>query len=124
MCGLTGFYTAGPRFLEADLIRMTDALAHRGPDAAGYYFKGHIGLGHRRLSIIDLSESANQPMVSADGRYLMVFNGEIYNFREIAPQLNVQLRTKSDTEVILEAFAQWGPAMVEKLNGMFTIAIF
>lgn len=124
MCGLTGFYTVGNRFSKEELTSMTDALAHRGPDAAGYYYNGNIGLGHRRLSIIDLSEIANQPMTSADGRYEIIFNGEIYNFKEIVPLLDVPLKTKGDTEVILEAFAKWGPAMVDRLNGMFAIAIY
>ena len=124
MCGLTGFFTAGNRFTQADLTRMTDAVAHRGPDAAGYYYNGNIGLGHRRLSIIDLSTAANQPMESANGRYQIIFNGEVYNFQEIAPELKVDLKTKGDTEVILEAFAQWGPEMVNRLNGMFAIAIY
>ncbi|MDX2003530.1 MAG: asparagine synthase (glutamine-hydrolyzing) [Chitinophagales bacterium] len=124
MCGLAGFFSSEPILAEADLRRMTDCLSHRGPDAGGYYFEANIGLGHRRLSIIDLSESANQPMVSHSGRYLIIFNGEVYNFREIAQELDVPLKTTGDTEVVLEAFAKWGPDFVQKLNGMFAIAIY
>ena len=78
MCGITGYYSTSKKTGEADLKRMTDRLAHRGPDAAGYYFNEDktIGLGHRRLSIIDLSEAANQPFYSQSGRYVTVFNGE------------------------------------------------
>jgi len=103
---------------------MTTCLKHRGPDADGFFHNGHTGLGHRRLSIIDLSTGANQPMYSADGRYIIIFNGEVYNFQEIAKELKVSLKTHGDTEVILEAYAQWGPSFVNKLNGMFALAIY
>ncbi|MBL4586777.1 MAG: asparagine synthase (glutamine-hydrolyzing) [Flavobacteriales bacterium] len=82
-----------------------------------------FGIAHRRLSIIDLSDAANQPMKSACGRYQMVFNGEVYNHKDVAKELDGNLKTTSDTEVVLEAFAKWGPSMVEKLNGMFVIVI-
>ncbi|MFM1876609.1 MAG: hypothetical protein RL266_2346 [Bacteroidota bacterium] len=103
---------------------MSDAISHRGPDAEGFFVDGNFGLAHRRLSIIDLSTAANQPMQSGCGRYWMVFNGEVYNYREIAKELDVKLKTSGDSEVILEAFAKWGPQMVNRLNGMFAIAIF
>jgi asparagine synthase (glutamine-hydrolysing) len=124
MCGLAGFYTTNNNLSETDLRTMTDCLSHRGPDAGGYYYDSNIGLGHRRLSIIDLSESANQPMESHSGRYMIIFNGEIYNFREIAPELGIDLKTSGDTEVILEAFVKWGPDFVHRLNGMFALAIY
>ena len=83
MCGIAGFVSYSQRFDEQKLSVLTDSLAHRGPDAAGYYFNSEepvtVGLGHRRLSIIDLSETANQPMYSACGRYVTVYNGEVYN---------------------------------------------
>ena len=123
MCGLAGMYSPNGVTRET-LKKMTDAIAHRGPDAEGYFIDGSFGLAHRRLSIIDLSTAANQPMQSNCGRYQMVFNGEVYNYREIAKELSVSLKTTGDSEVILEAFAKWGPQMVNKLNGMFTIAIF
>lgn len=124
MCGITGFFTSGKEIERLYLEQMTDRLSHRGPDAAGYYHNGHIGLGHRRLSILDLSDAANQPMPSACGRYMLIFNGEVYNFREIAKDLKQPLKTTGDTEVIIEAFAQWGPDFVSRLNGMFALAIY
>lgn len=102
---------------------MAAALAHRGPDAEGVSVHGRFGLAHRRLSILDLSMAAHQPMTSACGRYVICYNGEVYNFRELRYSLRLATRTTSDTEVILEAFAQLGPEMVSKLNGMFAIAI-
>ena len=125
MCGITGFKS---NILNNDiLVQMTKCLVHRGPNAEGYFFdlKKGVGLGHRRLSIIDLSESANQPMNSHCGRYTMVFNGEIYNFKDIAKELpSKKWKTSSDSEVILEAFATWGEKFIHKLNGMFAIAIY
>ncbi|PKP09968.1 MAG: asparagine synthase (glutamine-hydrolyzing) [Bacteroidetes bacterium HGW-Bacteroidetes-4] len=124
MCGIVGFYSRKQVFTKHELELMTDTLVHRGPDARGTYSRNHLGLGHRRLSIIDLSEQANQPMVSQSGNSWIVFNGEIYNFKELALELNLQTRTSSDTEVILEAFEKWGPEFVSRLNGMFAIAIY
>jgi asparagine synthase (glutamine-hydrolysing) len=128
MCGISGFYSHNNPFSKEDLIKMTEVMKHRGPDAAGYYYEGFIGLGHRRLSIIDVSSAANQPMYSQSGRFVIVFNGEIYNFQEIKRDLllekQINFATSSDTEVVLEAFALWGPGFVHKLNGMFAIAIF
>ncbi len=126
MCGIAGFYSNTRFFSEADLQQMTNAMQHRGPDAAGFYLNAGktCGLGHRRLSIIDLSAAANQPMYSQSGRYVMVFNGEVYNFQEIQAQLNINPRTTSDTEIILEAFERKGVEFVQLLNGMFAIAIY
>lgn len=105
---------------------MTDRIAHRGPDAEGFYMdtESGVGLGHRRLSILDLSAAANQPMQSHDERYYIIFNGEVYNYREIAEQLGIKCRTTSDTEVILEAFIMKGVNFVHLLNGMFAIVIY
>jgi asparagine synthase (glutamine-hydrolysing) len=105
---------------------MTRVLEHRGPDGEGYYLDQDVALGHRRLSIIDL-ETGQQPMSTADGRYTTVFNGEIYNFRELRRELEgqgVRFRTHSDTEVLLEAYAAWGRAALEKLRGMFAFAVW
>jgi asparagine synthase (glutamine-hydrolysing) len=126
MCGIAGFYSFNKKFSDTDLKRMTDCIAHRGPDADGFYMdkESGTGLGHRRLSILDLSTAANQPMASHDGRYFICFNGEVYNFQEIAQQLGIKCRTTSDTEVILEAFILRGPDFVNLLNGMFAIVIF
>ena len=125
MCGVAGFISKS--YNKKDLKKMTDALSHRGPDASGHFFdqdKG-IALGHRRLSILDLSDYANQPMSSHCGRYVMVYNGEVYNFKEIANRLKkTNWKTSSDSEVILEAFVAWGIDFVHQLNGMFAIAIY
>ncbi|MCW3127617.1 MAG: asnB [Bacteroidetes bacterium] len=126
MCGIAGFYSFSKAFAEADLKKMTDSMAHRGPDADGFYTdtESGAGLAHRRLSILDLSNAANQPMRSHDGRYYISFNGEVYNFKEIAQKLSIKCTTTSDTEVILEAFIKRGVDFVHLLNGMFAIAIF
>ncbi len=128
MCGISGFYSPTKKFSEAELHLMTDAIASRGPDAFGYFTDDVVGLGHRRLSIIDLSTNANQPMTSSDGRYVMVYNGEVYNFREIAAELRqnfrTEFRTSSDTEVLIEAYIHYGEDFVKKLNGMFAFAIY
>lgn len=124
MCGIAGFFQNDSRLGEAHLQKMTDIQAHRGPDAGGYYFNGSTGLGHRRLSIIDLSTAANQPMTSHDGKAKIIFNGEIYNFRELSKELGLNWHTNSDTEVLLEAYMKWGNAFVHRLNGMFAMAIF
>src|SRR5688572_12015199 len=131
MCGITGYFSTEGVFSHEDLIRMTECLSHRGPDAGGYYEDGPCGLGHRRLSIMDLSSRANQPMISANERYVIIYNGEVYNFQEIGAQLKskytdslVQFRTSSDTEVILEAFVRQGADFLHQLNGMFAIAIY
>lgn len=124
MCGIAGFLSFDKHFSKTDLENSTNKLTHRGPDASGFYFDDIIGLGHRRLSIIDLSDSANQPMTSHCGRYIIVFNGEIYNFKELLTGLKTKLKTHSDTEVLLQSFIEWGPDFVQKLNGMFAFAIY
>ncbi|MBL7739730.1 MAG: asparagine synthase (glutamine-hydrolyzing) [Chitinophagaceae bacterium] len=124
MCGITGFINPG--WSRYHLEAMTDRLAHRGPDAKGYYEDDTcgLGLGHRRLSILDLSEAGNQPFFSRDGRYSMVFNGEVFNFREVASKYGIVQQTHTDSEVIIEAFAQRGVEAVHDFNGMFAIAIW
>ena len=125
MCGITGFISNA--YSKQHLIKMTKSLTHRGPDAEGYYYnnKTGTGLGHRRLSIIDLSKDANQPMTSSCGRYIIVYNGEVYNFKDIAKKIvDHEWKTNSDTEVIIEAFSRWGIEVVNELNGMFAIAIY
>jgi asparagine synthase (glutamine-hydrolysing) len=126
MCGITGFFSKNnTNFVsKEELDIMTKALEHRGPDAGGQYFAELIGLGHKRLSILDLSPDANQPMESHSMRYVCVYNGEVYNYREIAKELDVDWKTSCDTEVILEAFSEWGITFINKLNGMFAIAIY
>jgi len=132
MCGITGVfaYAAGSLRLDAaTLDRMTDSLAHRGPDDRGTHLDPALGLGlgHRRLSIIDLSPAGHQPMATADGSLWIVLNGEIYNhvsLREELRRRGVSFRSRSDTEVILHLYAQHGDAAVERLEGMFAFALF
>jgi asparagine synthase (glutamine-hydrolysing) len=126
MCGIAGIFSSNtPTRNQIEL--MTDAIKHRGPDASGYFTDGHAALGHRRLSIIDLDARSNQPFTSRNGRYVMIYNGEIYNYKKIADELvqsGVSLRTTSDTEVIIEGFALWGAGVIQKMNGMFALAIY
>ena len=131
MCGITGFVDYKVKNGKTELKIMTDSLVHRGPDASGYYvnqINGYsIGLGHRRLSIIDLSPGGNQPMQFLNGRYWIIFNGEIYNFAEVKQVLaglGHQFTTQSDTEVILHAYHQWGTAALKYFIGMFAFVIF
>ncbi len=124
MCGVAGAFSLS-NALNAQMVHvMTERISHRGPDSEGFFEDSHCALGHRRLSILDLSEVANQPMHSQNDRFVIVFNGEVYNFREIASSLHSSLRTSSDTEVILEAFAQLGVASIHLFNGMFAFAIY
>jgi len=125
MCGLLGYFSnkdVNEKHLESALA----LLAHRGPDARGIFYSSNhkIFLGHHRLSIIDLSDAGNQPFYSADKRYVVVYNGEIYNFRELANKHAIKLVTQCDTEVIAELFAKLGSNFVCELNGMFSIAIY
>ncbi|MBX2842849.1 MAG: asparagine synthase (glutamine-hydrolyzing) [Flammeovirgaceae bacterium] len=152
MCGIAGFLSMD--YSMENLQSFTSTLKHRGPDAEGLYFdeKDGIGLGHQRLSILDLSDGANQPFESNCGRYLIVYNGEVYNFQELKNQVlafknqkkplqttesqsleeteeiavggELEFKTTCDTEVIVESFALWGPNMVSRLNGMFAISIY
>ena len=129
MCGIAGYISLTGAVTDSMLRQAATALQHRGPNAEGFYFSTDksVGLAHRRLSILDLSAAANQPMFSADGRYCIVFNGEVYNFKELKLLLKDQgnsLKTNSDTEVIIELFSQLGTASFCKLNGMFVFAIY
>lgn len=128
MCGIAGFLRSCVPCADESILRsMGDAIRHRGPDASGTYLDDSVAFVHRRLSIIDLSAQGNQPMVSGCGRYVIVFNGEIYNFIELRRTLEetgIIFRTKTDTEVLLEIFAAEGIACLNKLNGMFAFAIW
>jgi asparagine synthase (glutamine-hydrolysing) len=129
MCGFTGIYD--PSQLTGNLgecvHRMTTTLAHRGPDRRDVWGDGNAALGHARLSIIDLSESGNQPMQTDDGRYVIVYNGEVYNFRELRVELErlgITFNGHSDTEVVLKAWVLWESAVLSRLNGIFAFAIW
>lgn len=130
MCGIAGIIgQAGYRVDTDALGQLTASLMHRGPDGHGTWTSAcnRVGLGHTRLSILDLSQAAAQPMLSLDQRYCIVFNGEIYNFLEIADQLRadgVVFRSRSDTEVLLEGFRRWRHQLWDKLNGMWAVAIY
>lgn len=126
MCGIAGII--GPfnqSVLKNKVVKMTARLIHRGPDAEGFYLNEKVALGNTRLAIIDLNDKANQPFIDLQKRYVLLFNGEIYNFREVKSQLvDYDFQTNSDTEVVLAAFMKWGPKCLEYLNGMFAFAIW
>jgi asparagine synthase (glutamine-hydrolysing) len=129
MCGLCGIASSDPSFAVApDLLHaMTDSIAHRGPDDSGAYFGEGVALGSRRLAILDLSLRGHMPMHTPDGRYHIVYNGEVYNYRELRARLEARGRalvSETDTEAILLLYAEEGPAMLDHLNGMFAIAIW
>ena len=123
MCGIVGMTGAGAEL--ALVQRMNDSVRHRGPDGEGLWSVPGVAFGHRRLKIIDLSEAGRQPMTTSDGRYTIVFNGEVYNYIELRRELpDVNWKSKSDTEVILEAYARWGAACLERFIGMYALAIW
>lgn len=128
MCGIAGiFHRDGQPASITVLKAMTDIIAHRGPDGEGHYCQGPLGFGHRRLSIIDLTDAARQPMVTRDGRYVLTYNGEIYNFQELKIELSARghvFNSSGDSEVLLHAFAEWGLEALLKFNGMFAFAIW
>jgi len=128
MCGITGLIRLdGVPVSPVILQKMTNAIAHRGPDGEGHWIEGNVGIGHRRLAIIDLSPAGHQPMIGTDQRYVLSFNGEIYNFRELRIELEAAgywFRSKTDSEVVLNALAHWGTDALLKFNGMFALALW
>jgi asparagine synthase (glutamine-hydrolysing) len=125
MCGIAGILSS--KVTAEEIQTVTRAIGHRGPDAEGFYCDGIAALGHKRLSIIDLDDRANQPFYSSDKKRVIVFNGEIYNYKQLAGEIlatGKSLRTQSDTEVLVEGFALWGPGFVQKLEGMFAFVIY
>lgn len=130
MCGIAGILNlSGESIPQGKLEQFTDIMYHRGPDASGYEFfeNRQLGLGHRRLSILDLSDAGRQPMSYANGRYWICYNGEVYNFLELREELvdiGFTFRTNTDTEVILAAYIHWGKEFLHKLNGMWAMAIW
>ncbi|MBX3256518.1 MAG: asparagine synthase (glutamine-hydrolyzing) [Chitinophagaceae bacterium] len=126
MCGIAGILYFNDKIAEQPILKkMNSVMAHRGPDAEGIYCEGQIGLCHRRLSVIDLSVSANQPYFDNSNRYVIVFNGEVYNYQTIKQQIeSYSFKTSGDTETLVAAYAQWGVSCVSSLKGMFAFAIW
>jgi asparagine synthase (glutamine-hydrolysing) len=127
MCGLVAIFGEPEAVPHLRRMAALDSIAHRGPDAEGVWLGPHSWMGFRRLSIVDLSDGANQPMVDPETGLVIVFNGEIYNYVELRDELRAKghrFRTSSDTEVLLKAYAEWGPEALNKLNGMWALAIW
>ena len=128
MCGIAGVYNANGEPVPSGLLkRMTDVIAHRGPDGEGQYVEGPVGLGHRRLAIIDLSPAGHQPMSNEAGDVIITYNGEVYNFQQLRVELEAlgyRFHSRTDTEVIVHAYERWGEACLDRLNGMFAFAIW
>jgi asparagine synthase (glutamine-hydrolysing) len=128
MCGICGILNLDGEPVAPRVVRaMADAVAHRGPDGEGSYTDGALGLGHRRLAIIDRTPAAEQPMATPDGRFVLTYNGEVYNFQELRRELEArgwQFRSRGDTEVVLYALAEWGPDALNRFNGLFALALW
>jgi len=129
VCGITGFWDFKKIATKANLLLITDALCHRGPDDTGSFFDPSqgVGLGHTRLTIIDLSSQARQPMSNDPDSIWVTFNGEIYNYRELRQELickGRQFKTNSDTEVILKAYEEWGIQCISRFRGMFAFVLW
>ena len=128
MCGICGVLHFDGQSADPEVLgRMTEAIRHRGPDAGNTYLDGPVGLGHRRLSIIDLSAAGTQPMTNEDSSLWVIYNGEIYNFAEIRAELETRghiFRSNTDSEVILHAYESWGVDCLARFNGMFAFALW
>jgi len=128
MCGITGIFNVFGGPVPVDILKkMTNIISHRGPDAEGIWAEGAVGLGHRRLAVIDLTSSADQPMTNKDKSLVISYNGEIYNFKELRAELEKKgcgFISRSDTEVILRSYEEWGVDCVHKFNGMYAFAIW
>jgi asparagine synthase (glutamine-hydrolysing) len=129
MCGICGIVESDRSrpVSEGVLLSMRDSLKHRGPDDAGHYIRPGVALGSRRLTILDLSERGHMPMSTPDGRYWIVYNGEVYNFQELRSVMEARGRrfhSNTDTEVVLALYAEEGPAALKRLNGMFAFAVW
>ncbi|NNM01027.1 MAG: asparagine synthase (glutamine-hydrolyzing), partial [Gammaproteobacteria bacterium] len=128
MCGIAGaLHQDGEPVSPVIVGRMADALAHRGPDDQGVFVDGAFGVGHRRLAILDLSSAGHQPMVTPDGRFVLSYNGELYNFAELRAELEAagwRFRSRTDSEVVLYALVEWGAAALQRFNGMFALALW
>ena len=122
MCGIAGIFNIDGRPISINILKkMTDIMAHRGPDGEGFWTESFIGLGHRRLAIIDLSSAGHQPMQTENGKYVITYNGEIYNFQNIRLELEAKgytFRSRTDSEVVLKSYQEWGKDCINKFNGM------
>jgi len=128
MCGIAGLINLNRDPVSPVILKkMTDSIAHRGPDGEGQWVEGNVGIGHRRLSIIDLSPAGHQPMISADHRYVFSYNGEIYNYRELRADLEAHgywFRSQTDSEVVFYSLIHWGTEALNKFNGMFALSLW
>ena len=128
MCGIAGQINFNNKPVSSDILKgMTDAIAHRGPDGEGHWIEENIGLGHRRLAIIDTSSAGDQPMISADHRFVLTYNGEVYNFQELRTELKSKgyhFKSQTDSEVVLSALVEWKEEALLKFNGMFALAFW
>jgi asparagine synthase (glutamine-hydrolysing) len=128
MCGIAGIFNLDGEPVSSCILRkMTDAIAHRGPDGEGFYVDSFVGLGHRRLAVIDISPLGHQPMMTLDGMHIISYNGEVYNFQELRTELESlgwSFKSKTDSEVVLKAYSQWGIDCLKRFNGMFAFAIW
>ena len=130
MCGISGYFSKNGFLGRQDVEKMVSVLDHRGPDFNSIYINEIVGLGHNRLSILDLSSSGNQPMHSSNSRYAIVYNGEVYNFAQLGDEIkrkrsnNFSFVSRTDTEIILEGYAEFGLSFFDKMNGMFALAIY
>ena len=126
MCGIAGqIFNNKP--VSSDILKGIDAIAHRGPDGEGHWIEENIGLGHRRLAIIDTSSAGDQPMISADHRFVLTYNGEVYNFQELRTELKSKgyhFKSQTDSEVVLSALVEWKEEALLKFNGMFALALW
>lgn len=127
MCRIAGIIDPSSSTLQEDILKMSDAMQKGGPDDSGIFIYDNLALGHRRLSIIDLTSAGHQPMISEDGNLILCYNGEIFNYKEVKRELEAEgcfFNTKTDSEVLLKAFEKWGNNAFSKLNGMFALAIY
>jgi asparagine synthase (glutamine-hydrolysing) len=128
MCGIAGIFNVDGKPVSINILKkMTDSIAHRGPDGEGFWTNNYVGFGHRRLAIIDLSPLGHQPMQNEDGNFVIIYNGEVYNFLNIRIELEAlgyKFHSRTDSEVVLKAYEHWGKECVHKFNGMFAFAVW
>ena len=128
MCGIAGYINFNNQPVSKFILKeMGKAIKHRGPDGEGYWLNNNVGIAHRRLSVIDLSDAGRQPMISKNKRFILSYNGEIYNYRELRKVLIKKgyfFSSQSDSEVVLNSLIEWGKNAIEKFNGMFAFVLW